>query len=206
MRLTMTMTGADALNARLTAAGAEISKQVVTRATYEVQNEIKLNLQGKVLDVRTGGLLRAWSQPPVISQENGETVGFLRANSPYAKIHEDGGVVRPTGGRRFLTIPMRAAKTAAGLPAFRAYEVFQNPGAYGFRYTWINKAKTAILGVGKGKNAPVKALFLLRTSVTIPARHYVSDALDVVRRKLPEMLEAVTLRVARAMGLFRQGS
>lgn len=199
--LTIDADGLDSTAESLRELAARVNRDVVQRVIEQVQNEIKVNLQGEILKVRTGGLLRSWSQPPVVREESGEVVGTLRSNSPYAAIHEFGGVIRPVRSQN-LTIPLRGALSAAGRTKFRAWEVFLDPSAYGFRHVWINRARTAILGVPPGKKRQVVPLFSLRKEVTMPARHYISDAIRTVEARTPEIVRDVTLRVAQAMGLL----
>jgi hypothetical protein len=93
----------------------------------------------------------------------------------YAKLQEYGGVVKPTGGRRFLTIPLKAALMPGG--SFRPEARLVNrgtgwhtkgrvPGGAADTQTWIRNGVIFVKGAN-GKPLPVYAL---KSSVKIPAR------------------------------------
>lgn len=59
----------------------------------ELQNQVKLNVSGKILRKRTGNLLMAWSTPVRLETHGGwgqvQTVAKITVNSKYARIHEE---------------------------------------------------------------------------------------------------------------------
>lgn len=123
--------------------------------------------KGDQLQRRSGLLKRSFgmSQDPPSS--------FV-AGAKYAPLQEYGGTVRPTGGRQFLTIPLKATLTAGGV--FRAGARMVNrgggwqtlglvPGQQDHR-TWIRNGVIFTRGAG-GKPMP---LFALKRSVKVPPR------------------------------------
>jgi hypothetical protein len=157
-------------------------------------------LRGGVLQYRTGNLGRAIFYRV---EDGGGTSGgglmLVRVGADgnkaiYARIQELGGVVSAKGGA--LTIPLEAAKTAAGVARFTAQDVRNDPGAYGFKRTFI--AKGVIFGVkaggsfyegtvgprynrrgvgtAVGRAVEYVPLFALKPSVTLKAAGYLSSS------------------------------
>ena len=69
-----------------------IFKRALLYHMEELQNQVKLNLSGRILRKRTGRLLQAWSSQPRIETHGGwgmhQHVAKLAVNSKYARIHE----------------------------------------------------------------------------------------------------------------------
>lgn len=117
--------------------------------------------------VRTGALRAALDSTV---QVTGQTItgvfGYLRGPAPYAGVHERidgaaGTTIRPVH-RQFLTIPLDAAKTAAGVPRGTARD---------FPNTFIARSRRSgqlIIFQRQGKN--IVPLFLLLKEVFVPAR------------------------------------
>lgn len=93
----------------------------------------------------------------------------ITTNSKYARIHEYGGIIRPTT-QRYLTVPVNvaAAKMRANTGSLRTQNLTfrkgRDPGtAFLFRTT-------------KGKNARSELMFVLKRFVRLPARPFLRPA------------------------------
>ena len=88
------------------------------------------------------------------------------ALTPYARIQEFGGVVRPVN-KRFLTVPLPANLTAGGVPRFpSAAELLSSrPGQ-----TFIARSRAGNPIIGLREGSSVTWLWVLKKSVRIPAR------------------------------------
>jgi hypothetical protein len=126
--------------------------------------------KGDALQARTGTLRRAIG----FSKDPNAPSSFV-AGAKYARLQEHGGVVKPTGGRQYLTIPLKAALMPGG--AFRPAARLVNrgagwhtagrvPGGAADTQTFI--AKGVIFG--KGANGRPLALYALKRSVKVPPR------------------------------------
>lgn len=175
------------------------TRQAVRNVTYDAQREIELNLTGRVLRVRTGALRTGWATAPKFEETEQGLSMRLRPNVPYARIHEEGGTIRPTNAK-FLTIPVgRAAmlRDRTNRTDVTARDFIENPGLLGYDRAFFSK-KGAICGVrGSGAGQTVEAVFLLRTSVAIPPRRYVSLALENVRAHVPQLVRSAIVSAAR---------
>lgn len=90
----------------------------------------------------------------------------------YANILETGGIITPTEGRKFLTIPLRDAMTSSGVARFTALQL-KNGQAPGYQGSVIIGG--VIFGIRELKKRSVLTpLFILKRSVTIPAKRYLS--------------------------------
>ncbi len=126
--------------------------------------------KGDQLQRRTGDLKRSFG----VGLDPNAPRSFS-ASIRYAKLQEFGGVVKPTGGRRFLTIPLKAALMPGGgfRPAARLvnrgagwHTAGRVPGGAADTQTFI--AKGVIFG--KGANGRPLALYALKRSVKVPPR------------------------------------
>ena len=169
-------------------------KRGVTAASIFVLDVLLTNVTGVILKVRTGNLARSFGMR--VEKQNDQWVGLVgsgaivvnpqiaagginvRANKGmrmvYANILETGGTIKPKGGRKFLTIPLAGAKTAAGVARFTA---LQAKAGLGGGYGGIARDGTFIkFPIIYGKNGKkITPLFKLVRSVTIPAKLYMSD-------------------------------
>lgn len=82
------------------------------------------------------------------------------ATAPYARIHEEGGTIRPKKGR-FLTIPLRAAMVRTGIARGTARS---------FANTFVARSRRGALLIFQKTGKSIKPLFALVKSVTIPPR------------------------------------
>jgi phage gpG-like protein len=146
----------------------DIAYKSFVDATAFIEQQLKMNISGKILKVRSGRLHTSIGS--IVDDSGNQLHGIIGSGVrqgqrvPYADIHETGGTITPKRVN-WLTIPLRAALTPAGMPRGRARD-FENTF---FAYS---KAGNLILFQLKGKKAV--ALFLLKKSVTIPARRYMS--------------------------------
>lgn len=100
---------------------------------------------------------------------------------PYARTQEDGATIRPRNAK-WLTIPMPAAKTAAGVargPArsfgdLRFVPSATSPGTK----AWL------VRDVGRGKTARSELMFMLVRKVTIRPKRYLAKAWEPVESRV----------------------
>ena len=113
----------------------------------------------------------------------------LRANAPGARIQQFGGTIVPTRAKA-LAIPLTVEAVRAGSarnfprPLFVLKKKDGGPGG------------ALAEAVGQGKNKSVRVHYLLRMSVTIPARPYLGvsdDTKDRMGRVLSERLAALAV-------------
>lgn len=138
---------------------------------------IKYNLSGSVLHRRTGNLARQVAFTIEGGQEKiTGRVGIIKSGpaTAYAAIHVTGGIIRPRKGQ-FLTVPLSAALTAAGVARFSARQV---PGAFFLRSKRGNLLLVRRIAGG------IEPLFVLKRQVRIPKRDYFSGPRDAVLRAL----------------------
>lgn len=137
---------------------------------------------------RTGNLARAITSLVTITGA-GQVVGTVWPNRdlvPYGDIHEDGGTIVPRHAQ-FLTIPLAAMLTGNGVARGTAQQVRQSPQAFGFTGTFV--AKGVIFGKTGQQIIP---LFALKSSVVIPARHYLATTLTQSLAWMQNDLERLT--------------
>jgi len=127
----------------------------------------------------TGDLMRS------IAPHSGETWADASTDKPYAKILQEGGTIKPKKARS-LWIPAgpetrRLMKTYGALSPASLIEAMKADG-YSFFKTPLSKVFCAV----KGKRGKPFALFIIRSSVTIPARPflYIDDKDEAYLLKL----------------------
>lgn len=177
-------------NARTVAARYSDAPKLVAATAVKVMNRIGLKLhahllreelRGGSIGVRTGTLSRAafYRVETMGANEIVVRIGVSLAKAKYARIQNDGGVIKAVGGG-YLTIPLQAARTAKGVARFTARELLANPEAFGYSHAFI--AKHTIFGrKGSGasvRNTSVVPLFALKKSVTIKAHHFLERTLS----------------------------
>ena len=95
--------------------------------------------------------------------------GVVGSNLAYARIHELGGTIRPRRAK-YLTIPLPATLTAqSGASRGRARD---------FRDTFIKRSKAGNLIIFRENGGSITPLFVLKKSVSIPARPYLRPAME----------------------------
>lgn len=165
----------------------------LNKAAVRLYNLASQKVNNQLLQVRTAHLARAlfWRVEPV-------TGGFLArigvdtAKARYGRAHELGAVITPKRAKN-LTIPVGEALTKSGVPRFTAREFIGatrsgGSGLYGFTSSFVNKNKTAVLGVRK--SGDVEPVFLLRPRVELPERPFLASSLDENRERVMGDLQA----------------
>lgn len=166
-------------------------------AALLVEGKLKENISGRLLNVRSGHL-RSSIGSKVETKENGivATIGSGARQGQrikYADIQETGGTVRPKI-RQWLTIPLDAAKTPAGVTRFSAQDV--RDGSTKYKSSFIRNG--IIFGVlGRG----IVPLFVLKKSVNIPASRYMSiTAKETEKEANSEILKGVKKALSEGEG------
>jgi phage gpG-like protein len=176
--------GARELKAKLENAGAKVREKIrsaVIASQYILRDAIQRLLSGEVLQNRTGNLERSITPAPV-EETDTRITGAVGTNQIYARIQELGGTISAKNAAN-LTIPLEAALTPSGVAKFTAREVIENPGVAGMTGTFFAK------GILFGKNqSAITPLFALKPSVTLPARPYISRALEEQRGEIEDRL------------------
>lgn len=106
---------------------------------------------------------------------NTAVISAGNANIPYARIHHEGGVIKPVRAQ-YLAIPL-TAKAAL-------YNARDYPGE-----TFVSKGMIFEKEEGKKKPTP---LYVLKRSVTMPARPYMfldSDDMRIIQRAIEEQMQ-----------------
>lgn len=151
---------------------------------------IRDKLSGDPLVRRTATLQRAIRFTVTLDGQDAVLTMIADASkAPYAAAQEYGATIRPTKGQ-FLTIPLEPALTASGVARVSAHEFISNPGSLGFERTFVNKAKTAILGVTA--SGTVQAVFALKTQVILPERSYMRSTVADRRAWILDQLGAAS--------------
>lgn len=133
------------------------------------------------LHVRSGDMKRSGTAMPVEEDANSLRGGLLVGQGlPYAPMQEFGGTIVPVRAQ-FLTIPIGEALTPSGVARFSAPEA-ESAGYKTFVRGHI------LYGVKDGQLYP---LFILATSVTIPARPTAGPTLDANRTWIEGRLKNV---------------
>jgi len=150
------------------------------QASLKVADKLEMNVSGRILNRRTGHL--AQSIGAKIEKDGADWVGTVGSGYgryqrlPYAEIHETGGVITPKHAK-YLTIPLKAALTPAGVPKRGSARDWQN--------TCVGKSKAGDLIIFQktgAKGSRLIPLYGLKKSVTIPAGHYMSITLKEMEK------------------------
>lgn len=167
---------------------ARLQKEITTSG-LRMERAAKANLTGTVLNVRTGRLRRSIRSE--VKQEEGGWELALRAGGDgaadvkYARIHELGGVIRPTQSR-FLAIPVGPALTPSGVARYASPRDVPVPLAF----VQSLKGQPLLVEAG-GKKKAGRVWYVLRKSVTIPARPYLAPAMKAEEPVLAARLEQI---------------
>lgn len=127
---------------------------------------------GALLSTIAGRVERAGNTYDLIWQAGGGPRGVR-----YARIHEEGGTIRPTRSK-MLAIPLRGNKHREGGPR-------SQPGLR------VLRARDGRVYLVDERGKPQ---WILKRYVVIPARPYLRPARDEVARVLPDLLRANVLR------------
>lgn len=197
----------------------ELSVGEVARA---LQREIVRNVSGRILRVRSRALRDSWSQQPIIQGSGESTIATIRSiKAPHAAIHEWGHENLRAIRAKHLAIPLDAMRTPAGQARGTAREVIANPGAYGYPGgTFTRKGiifgklgrtekgslrtRKAKGGAHAGEKRNFVPLFVLKESVRIPARRYITMAIEQTESKASRVINAAVIDAIREGGGGRQ--
>lgn len=165
-----------------------VMRRIVLRLVdYAVKNK----LSGDPLESHTRNLARSlFSRVELQGNDAVGRVGYDLAKAKYGRAQELGATIVPKSAKN-LTIPVGEAKTAGGAQRFGAREFIAatskgGSGLYGFTRSFVNKNKTAIMGVKA--SGEVEPVFLLRKRVVLPDRPALKETLNEnlpdIRREL----------------------
>lgn len=119
------------------------------------------------MGVRTGHLSRSIQMR--VDDGDGTVSIILTADTPYAKIQEEGGQVRPVR-RKYLRIPLAAALTAAGVDRLPTSLYQSAPDQF-----FVSKSKKGTLLL-RDRETGVPWYALIKGPVTITPKFYLQDA------------------------------
>ena len=158
--------------------------------------------RGGILEPRTGTLKRSVRSAAndsraitVTPTEASTRVWFDPGIAIYGHVQEVGGTIHAKRVAN-LTIPLPAMQTAGGVARGTAREVIANPMAFGFWRTFT--AKRVIFGATRFDD--ITPLFVLRPSVTLPARAPLATTLQDERGWIGQRIGAATEAVAQELG------
>jgi len=162
---TQLLQAARALNMQAQRGFIPAFSSMLRRRLVTCESAIKYNLTGSVLHRRSGNLAR---QVAFTLAEGTDTVtgrvGVIKQGPAlaYANMHMTGGRIVPKRGQ-YLTIPLPAALTSAGVPRFTARQV---PNAF------FIKSKRGNLLLVRKRAGGIEPLFVLKREVHLPKRDY----------------------------------
>jgi len=179
-----------------------LTRETLQRAAKEAERAAKLRVTGgNPLHTRSGRLrssIRSGVRGGTKGGHKGSIEGWLRAGGPspkgqvkYARMHEFGsnGPITPKKADGWLAIPTKAQKTGAGV---------SRGGPRTVEGLWFHKThpdKAYLLKKIGGKNI---ALFLLRKSVTVPARPFLRPSIEEAAENLPAALAPLLAKALKA--------
>lgn len=181
------------------AAGGELRRvlmrELVTVA-LDAEGRAKENATTS-MNVRTGTLRRAIAGTveaktdgmQLVLSAGGRTGG---KDLRYAKIHEYGGTIRPRE-KKWLTIPVGAAKTKAGVARGSA-RMFPDLRLQPSANAPQQKAYL-VRDVGRGKSARTEILFVLVRRVQMPGKRYLARAWEQVPADAQLAMQATITKV-----------
>lgn len=170
----------------------EAARPNVFKSLNTAKNDIRDNLSGKILNRRSGQLAQAvdFEGPTVDANSLTARLGILRGPATaYADIHLTGGTIVPKNARK-LAVPLPSALTASGVARYTSPLRVSLATAFPDG-TFV--AKDILFGkIGSTEIVP---LFVLKDSVQIPKRDYMSDPLRTLLRSVAEFLSVAAARV-----------
>ncbi len=158
----------------------DAGERAVRLATIMLARHIKtVSLPGSGLKRRSGALSTSIVAGKTVRTLS-SVVGRVIAGQglPYARIHEYGGTITPKHAQ-FLAIPVGDAKGPGGVQRFGPWQAESE----GYR-TFVRKG---IIFGSRGKD-DATPLFILRRSVTIPARPYFAPGIVAKRNEVRDSL------------------
>lgn len=145
------------------------------QASVVVERKLKQNVTGSILKRRSGHLAQSIESSVY---QDGEGVITARIGSgvrsgfrmPYTEVHETGGVITPKKVK-YLTIPLKAALSSSGVPRKNSAREWPN--------TFVRRTKSgALIMFQKTGKKTLVPLYILKRSVNIPGRQYMSRTLE----------------------------
>lgn len=155
------------------------------------ERKLKANVSGNILKRRSGRLANSIGSRVVATGGGiaGVVGSGIRSGNrvPYADIHENGGVIR---GNPFLAVPLPSALTKAGNPKRSHPRDWEN--------TFVQRSKNGNLIIFQKKQLKTKTkltpLYVLKKSVKVPARRYLSRTLDQMTSRIAMILSGTVER------------
>lgn len=149
------------------------------------------------LNRRSGNLSRDWVvETSGEADEMSVTVRTQGAANAYAGIQERGGTIKPVNGR-YLWIPLAANLRSNGMARLTPSQAIQQPhfirwdrGPVFFGKSPVKQSKKSF-----AENFGIVPLFVLKTSVTIPAR---MDAGQLFQSMLPDLKTSISDAISGA--------
>lgn len=179
-----------ALNGELTRAFKKYLAHLSARLVRE-------RLSGNPLRRRTGELAKWQTQVTgKIGRRQNTLSGTLTNRTPYARIQEHGGVIRPVKGQ-WLWIPSDALRTRAGV--FRGWEQVDWDRVF-YRRSSRNRANLVVL---EEQDGGIRHVATLAKSIRIPAR---MGLRKLVRADKPKRIEIFNVAIARATAKAQRGT
>lgn len=172
-------------------------QQWMTDVVQHMVGAVQKNIgDGGLIGRRTGNLARAitFQVTPLPDGVTG-SVWPDPDKVPYGDIQEEGGTVIPKNSK-FLAIPLDAMLTGNGVARGTARQVIGDPESFGFAGTFIHNG--VVFGrTGSGRAGSVVPLFALKSSVVIPAHHYLDTTLTQETSWIADRLEILTGDIVR---------
>lgn len=186
MKVTVVHNG-DALLSAIDELGKAINPKLLTKATRRALNVTLRAVRRSTMEHLsidpTGGLARSWE---IELDVRGKAVsGGVRSGAPHARIHNDGGEIRPKKGK-FLAIPI-----ARDIP--RGQRARDDPTDMQVLPT--KKGGFMLADVGRGE---VKPRWLLVKRVRIKATKYIDISVKASEAKTIEALKKVVTDALQA--------
>lgn len=163
--------------------------------------------RGKKVETRSGALGRAFGATVHGDGRDVDSLvwisGTVFAELPYPRILEYGGTIRPVH-KQWLTIPLGANKTRAGVSRASASYTGAESGYFGpstaFQEgTFFIRSKAGNLLLVKdapGTQSGFEPMFVLKKSVTIPAKLGFNDAF---KKQTPKLVRTVNGAIGEAL-------
>lgn len=170
------------------------------RIGLRLQRTMMQKVSNDVLQVRTGNLRRAIFYRVEGSEQSREVLVRAGANltkAIYGRIQDVGGTITPRRAQ-FLTIPFGPNRTTNGVMRVDAREFISNPGSIGFTGSFVNRRKTAILGVRA--DGSVEPVFALVRFVRIKPTGYLANSLAETMPFIQEEMNLAADEVMKEMG------
>ncbi len=204
MDVSVTVTGARELAFHYDNAPALVGSttfRVMRRAVERLHDVVvRLKLTGDPLNSRTRNLARSvFDRVELHGNDAVGRVGYDLKKAVYGRAQELGAEIVPKRAT-YLTIPVGDALTPSGVPRIGAREFIERTskggsGWGGFTHSFVNKNRTAILGVTA--SGSIEAVFALRKRVVLPERPALHEALEETLPDIRRMLAGDVLDVVK---------